>query len=204
MASEVIHALVSLQNWGDNKEIKNLLKNDRNAISVFHIIGRYSFVIDANFDNKEQLLEWINRIKSVKMSSGVPVVIKIQTQRILDVYKQKETFSLNDYMKIREKNHFFLKINNPLQDNELIGMLKESPIVSSALHVQGENSFTIEIISDTYEEYRDLLKQIKQSEKIHLFETQEVISVVKYRSRLLDDKGVLSQPDVDIRELYTH
>jgi hypothetical protein len=203
MSSSVIHAIVLIQNWGEDSEILKILKSNQNIISVFHIMGGQSYLLDANFDNKTQLSQWIGHMKSVKLSSGMPAIISMQTQKIIDVYKQKEDFSITDYMNMGEKSHFFVEIDNPHHDDNLIKILKESPIVYSILHVQGQNSFTVEVITDKYNKYRDLLTDLKKLNTIHHIETKEVISVIKYRNLVIDDRGNMIVPKEDIRELYT-
>ena len=34
------------------------MTHSANAVSVFHMMGRSSYLIDANFDSKQQLAEW--------------------------------------------------------------------------------------------------------------------------------------------------
>jgi hypothetical protein len=136
------------------------------------------------------------------LQSGIPAIISIQTQRIIDVYKKKDDFKLADYLSMKEPYHFFVKIDNPHHDDALLKLLAKSPIVHSILHVQGENSFTIEVIASDYAEYRLLLSEMKMLKTIHHIETQEVISVPKYRNHILDPAGKLVKPQDDIRELY--
>jgi hypothetical protein len=203
MSAGVIHAIVLIQNWGDDNEVLRILKSNQHIISVFHIMGGQSYLLDVNFDSKSQLSQWISLMKSIKLSSGIPAIISMQTQKIIDVCKQKDDFSINDYMKMGEKSHFFIEIDNPHHDDKLIEVLKKSPIVYSILHVQGQNSFTVEIITDKYENYRELLSNIKELNTVHHIETKEVISVIKYRNVILDDRGNMLLPKEDIRELYT-
>ena len=203
MSDNIIHALVLIQNWGEDGDILVMLKNNRHVMSLFHIMGRHSYLIDANFDDKAQLAGWISQMKSVKLSSGDPAIISIQTQRIIDVHKKKEDFSLSDYLNMKERYHFFVKIDNPHHDDALLKLLARSPIVHSILHVQGENSFTIEVIVGDYDKYRYLLADMKKLKTIHHIETQEVISVIKYRNQVLSENGKPVKHDTDIRELYT-
>jgi hypothetical protein len=203
MSDAIIHALVLMQNWGEDDEIITQLKNNRHIISLFHVMGRHSYLMDANFDNKSQLAGWVNQMKSMKLRSGVPAVISIQTQRVIEALKKKEDFSLSDYLAMTERYHFFVKIDNPHHDDALLKLLTRDPIVHSILHVQGENSFTIEIIVDDYNKYRGLLSEMKQLKTIHHIETLEVISVVKYRNQVLSDDGKEVTQESDIRELYT-
>ncbi|MBP7738308.1 MAG: Lrp/AsnC family transcriptional regulator [Spirochaetes bacterium] len=203
MTDSIIHALVLIQNWGESGDIVATLESDRHIVSIYHIMGRYSYLIDANFDSKEQLSGWVNRMKSIKLASGTPAIISMQTQRIIDVHKKKDDYSLGDYLALDQRYHFFVKIDNPHHDDALLKLLTKSPIVYSVLHVQGENSFTIEVIVSDYDEYRKLLNEMKQLKTIHHIETQEVISVVKYRNQVIGAGGQPVTKDTDIRELYT-
>jgi hypothetical protein len=203
MSDNIIHALVLIQNWGEDSDIITMLKNNRHVVSLFHIMGRHSYLLDANFDDKSQLAGWISQMKSIMLSSGVPAIISMQTQRIIDVHKKKEDFTLSDYLNMKERYHFFVKIDNPHHDDALLKLLAKSPIVHSILHVQGENSFTIEVIVGDYDKYRSLLSEMKKLKTIHHIETQEVISVIKYRNQILSEDGRPVVHDTDIRELYT-
>ncbi|TFH43459.1 MAG: hypothetical protein E4G96_01075 [Chrysiogenales bacterium] len=203
MSDSVIHALVLVQNWGEDSGLLDTLKNNRHVLSMFHVMGRHSYLIDANFDDKAQLALWIDRMKSIKLPSGCPAVIAMQTQRIIDVYKKKEDFSLGDYLGMKERYHFFVKIDTPHHDPSLLKLLGGSRIVHSIVHVQGENSFTIEVITGDYDEYRLLLRGIRKLKSIFHIETQEVISVVKYRNMVLGEGGSPVRQEADIRELYT-
>jgi hypothetical protein len=200
---KIIHAIIFLQNWGASEELITLLKRDPHVISLFHIMGRHSYLMDANFDSKPQLEKWIAGLKSVNLPSGVPAVISIETQKIIDVLKAKTDYGLSDYLKIGEKYHLFVKIDNPRHDDKLIALLGNSGIVMSTLHVQGESSFIAEVITGDYAEYKNLLSGLKTLDSIHHLETQEVISVLKYRNKIMDEGGNLVSPAVDIREMYT-
>ncbi len=199
MNDTLIHALVLIQNWGEEDAVLKELKRNPHIISIFHIMGRHSYLLDVNFDGRDQLAAWITRLKAIKLESGVPAIISMQTQKIIEVLKQKDTFSLNDYLTLRSTYHFFVKIDNPHHDDSLLRLLTKSPIVGSVLHVQGGNSFTIEVIVSDYEDYRKLLSQMKKLKTIHHIETQEVISVIKYRNQVLNEE----LPRDDIRMLYT-
>lgn len=203
MEHNVIHALVLLQNWGGDETILKVLENNPHIISVFHVMGRYSYLLDVNFDNRGQLSAWIGHMKSISLPAGIPAIIAMQTQRIIDVIKFKETFSLTDYKDIKGKYHFFVRIDNPHHDKALINILSGNSIITSALHVQGDTSFIAEVIVDDYDKYRALLSSMKELETIHHIETQEVISVLKYRNQRLDGSGKLLPMQNDIREIYT-
>jgi hypothetical protein len=203
MSEDMIHALVFVQNWGDSGDLIKILVRDSHVISLFHIMGRHSYLLDTNFDDKAQLRGWIERLKSVKLSSGLPAVQSMQTQRIIDVHKQKEGFSLKDYLEMRARYHFFMMIDNPHHDDGLLKLLGKSGIVYSVLHVQGESSFAVELIVSDYDQYRALLTEMKKLKTIHHIETQEVISVMKYRNQIIDEKDNTMKTESDIREFYS-
>jgi hypothetical protein len=203
MGDTVINAIVLIQNWGDDREIINVMKDDRHIISIFHIMGRYSYLIDVNFDSREQLSDWINLMKTVKLPGGVPAMLSLNTQRVIDVHKQKSDFTLEDYNKMKKEHHFFVEIDNPHHDEEILSLIKESPIVYSVLHVQGETSYTVEVIVKDYDEYRKFLAGLKKVSTLHHVETFEVISVLKYRNSIRDEGGNLRPLADDHRELYT-
>lgn len=202
MEKRVIHGLVFIQTWGEHGDLLRTLKYNGHVISVFHIMGRHSYLIDVNFDDKQQLEVWISDLKALKLASGLPAVISIQSNKIIDVFKQKEDFKLTDYRAIKDNHHMFMMIDNPHNDEALIALLSGLPPVYTILHVQGEHSFIVEIITDDYEEYKNALKRIKALEGVWHIETQEVISVPKYRNQIIDEKGELVTPQKDIRELY--
>ncbi|MBN1531253.1 MAG: hypothetical protein JXA20_01190 [Spirochaetes bacterium] len=203
MTDQMIHALVFVQNWGDSGDLLKILVRDSHVISLFHIMGRHSYLMDTNFDDKPQLSRWIERLKSVKLPSGLPAVQSMQTQRIIDVHKQKDGFSLKDYQEMKARYHFFMKIDNPHHDENLLKLLGKSGIVHSVLHVQGETSFAVEVIVSDYDQYRSLLGEMKRLETIHHIETQEVISVMKYRNQLIDEQDNSLTTGSDIREFYS-
>lgn len=201
--NNILHALVFVQNWGDENVVVNFLKSNSHAISIFHVMGRHSYIIDSNFDSKEQLGDWINQLKAIKLSAGIPAVISMQTQKVIEVFKQKEDFDLKNYKDLTDRFHFFMLIDNPHQDEKLIELLKKMHIVHSILHTQGANSFIVEVITESYDSYKKLLGKTKTLKSIQHVETLEVISVKKYRSQVIDKGGELSYPQTDIRELYT-
>ncbi|MFH0975231.1 MAG: hypothetical protein V1874_05550 [Spirochaetota bacterium] len=203
MEKNILHAIVFIQNWGEESIILNFLKQNTHVISIFHIMGRHSYLIDSNFDNKSQLEEWISQVKSLKLSSGMPAVISLQTQKVIEVLKQKEAFGLKDYKNIKEYYHFFMLIDNPHHDEGLIKLLKSQETVHSILHTQGRNSFIVEVITESYDDYKNFLSEMKKLETIHHIETLEVILVNKYRNQVMDSGGNLVYPKKDIRELYT-
>ncbi len=203
MLDNILHAIVFIQNWGEQSEILNFLRSSKHAVSIFHIMGRHSYLIDSNFDNKAQLEKWIQELKTIKLPSGIPAIISLQTQKVIEVFKQKEDFGLKDYNKLPEKYHFFMMIDNPHHDQGLINLLTRNEIVNSILHIQGRNSFIIEIITESYDNYKKLLKKTKTLKTIRHIETLEVIHVNKYRNQVLDAGGNLIYPEKDIRELYT-
>ncbi|HOG13304.1 MAG: hypothetical protein PHW80_04715 [Smithellaceae bacterium] len=199
----ILHALVFVQNWGEEDGLMTFLRGNPHAVSIFHVMGRHSYLIDSNFDDREQLHDWINRLKALRLSSGVPAVISVQTQKVIQVFKQKNDFDLKDYKDLTDRFHFFMLIDNPHHDEKLIELLKKMRIVSSILHVQGANSFIVEIITESYDSYKKMLGKAKELKSIQHIETLEVLSVKKYRNQVIDKGGELSYPQADLRELYT-
>jgi hypothetical protein len=201
--SNILQALVFIQNWGNEDVLMNFLKGNAHAISIFHVMGRHSYIVDSNFDDKEQLNDWINQLKAIKLPADIPAVISMQTQKVIEVFKQKTDFDLKDYRELTDRFHFFMLIDNPHHDEKLIELLRKMRIVYSILHTQGANSFIVEVITESYDSYKKLLAKAKALKSIQHVETLEVISVKKYRNQLIDKGGKLSYPQTDIRELYT-
>jgi len=200
---DILHALIFVQNWGEEGGVMEFLRPNAHAISIFHVMGRYSFIVDSNFDDKGQLNDWINQLKAVKLACGVPAVISMQTQKVIDVFKQKGDFDLKDYRDLSDPYHFFMLIDNPHHDEKLIELLKKMRIVHSVLHIQGASSFIVEVITESYESYKKLLARTKTLKSIQHIETLEVLAVKKYRNQVIDKGGKLAYPQTDIRELYT-
>lgn len=203
MSENIINALVFIQNWGDKTQLLKELNNNKHVVSIFHIMGRYSYLIDANFDNKTQLEAWINKFKALELASGIPAVRDMQTQKILNVYKQKSSFTLEDYDNMKEKFHFFVIIDTPHHSEDLLKLMQNEDIVHSIVHIQGNNSLIAEIITPTHELYTSLLRKIPAIQSINRLNILEVVHVNKYRNQILDDVGNLVYPAEDIRELYT-
>ncbi|MFC1668988.1 hypothetical protein ACFL20_01235 [Spirochaetota bacterium] len=203
MSKNIIHVTVFIRTWGNDSNILEAMKSNSHIISIYHIMGKHSYLVDANFDDKKQLSDWINYIKSIYISEGVPAVMSLRTQKVININKQKKDYTLDDYMALKNKQHFFVEIDNPHHDEILMGLLVKSPIVHSILHVQGESSFIIELILKDYTEYTDLLGSIKDINTIHHIETFEVISVIKYRNKILDAHDNVILPGEDNRELFT-
>jgi hypothetical protein len=201
--NNILHALVFIQNWGEEDALKNFLRGNAHAVSIFHVMGRHSYIVDSNFDDKAQLNDWINQLKAITLPAGVPAIISIQTQKVIEVFKQKADFDLKDYKDLTDRFHFFMLIDNPHHDEKLIELLKKMHIVYSILHTQGASSFIVEVITESYDSYKKLLGKAKALKSIQHVETLEVISVKKYRNQVIDKGGELSYPQTDIRELYT-
>jgi len=201
--TNILHVLVYLQNWGEEGGLMEFLKRSPHAVSIFHIMGRYSYIIDSNFDDKEQLNDWINQLKTIQLAAGPPAVISMQSQKVIDVFKQKKDFDLKDYRELTDRFHFFMLIDNPHHDAQLIELLRKMRIVHSILHIQGASSFIVEVITESYDSYRKLLAKTKTLKSIRHIETLEVLSVNKYRNKVIEKGGKLTYPQTDIRELYT-
>ncbi|MBN1499115.1 MAG: Lrp/AsnC ligand binding domain-containing protein [Spirochaetes bacterium] len=200
---KALNALISIKNWGQSSELEKLLKYNSNTISLFHVMGKSSYIIDAAFISKSDLEDWIRLIKGVSLPGGVPAILDLQTRKIIEVNKGKQKFSLTDYMKTPDMLHFFMFIDTSGESNDLIESIQKMDSVFAALHIQGEHSYVIEIIAENYNDFKNILTEIKKLESVNRVETQEVISVLKYRGEISDDKGNLLFPEEDTREMYT-
>ncbi len=203
MTDTTIKAIIFLQNWGDKKMLVKELNQNKHVISIFHIMGRYSYLLDVNFDNKKQLEQWINKFKSIELSSGIPAVKDMQTQKIINIYKKRENYSIEDYQQIKDKYHFFMIINAPHHDDELIDAMKNDDIIHSILHIQGNNSLIAELVTESPDSYKGILDKMKDIQSIYQIDILEVLHVDKYRNEVIDEGGNLVYPDKDIREIYT-
>lgn len=203
MNTNIIHAIVHIQNWGESSGVMEALVRSKNVISVFHVMGRASYLVDVNFDSKAELEVWINQVKAIRLASGVPAIIAIRTQKVIEAHKQKRGFDLASYRNLGRMFHFFLNIDVPHHDEETVALLQGSDIVHTVLHVQGEHSFVAEIITERYDAYKSLLKSLKGAGGVNHLETQEVIAVHKYRNQVFDETGNLTYPREDIREMFS-
>lgn len=199
----VLHALVSIQNWGDKQKLEHFLKNNVHVISLYHTMGKQSYIIDANFDNKKQLEIWISELKSLTLPGGVPSILNIQTQKIIDVDKQKNEYSLKDYLDQKSAHHFFMYVDTKGKCDDLLEYVKNVDEIFSMLHIQGQHSYVMEILADNYNQYKNILIAVKSLDSVLHVETCEVITVIKYRNHVLGETGQLVYPKEDIRELYT-
>jgi hypothetical protein len=203
MTSSVLHALIAVSNWGDAKELEYVMTRNSNIASVYHMMGGSSYILDANFDSKSQLSDWIAMMKGFKLPSGVPAILSLRTLKIIDVYKQKGRFDLKNYREIGDASHFFMYIDIEGSGDDVIGYVKNNDLVHSMIHIQGDHSFVLEVIAENYLKYKEMLWMIKSLKSVRRVETQEVIAVKKYRNQVVDESGSLSYPQEDIRELYT-
>ena len=203
MTTQVLHALIAVSNWGEKNELEYLMTHSQHAVSVFHMMGKSSYLIDANFDSKLQLEEWISVMKGLKLASGVPSITSLTTQKIIDVHKQKGQFDLTDYRGAGAASHFFMYVDVAGSGDDLISYLKNNELVQSVVHIQGEHSFAVEVIAENYYKYKEALGMIKALRSVSRVVTQEVIRVIKYRNQILDESGSLAYPREDIREMFT-
>ncbi len=200
--NKVIQALISIQNWGSNKTLVNELISKSNIISLYHTMGDASFILDTNFDDKHQLENFIEDLKIIN-HSGTPAIRKITTEKIIDVIKQKQNFSLEDYGQAKEIYHFFTYVDVIGKEMKFVQFCENCDIIHSALHIQSSHSFVIEVIAKTYADFRDLISKIRSVKNVVHLTSQEVISVKKYRNRVLRDSGEIELAHQDIRELYS-
>jgi hypothetical protein len=203
MSDSILHALIAVSNWGDAKELEKVMTHNGNVASVYHMMGGCSYLLDANFDNKLQLEEWISIMKGVKLPSGVPAILSLRTLKIIDVYKQKGSFDLKNYREIGDASHFFMYLDVEGSGDDVTGYVKSNDLVHSMLHIQGDHSFILEVIADSYSKYKEMLWMMKSLKSVRRVETQEVIVVKKYRNQIVDEHGSLVYPQEDIRQLFT-
>jgi hypothetical protein len=78
------------------------------------------FIVNSNFDDKAQLSDWINQLKAITLGAGIPAVISMQTQKVIEVFKQKDDFDLKDYKDLMDCFHFLMLIDNTHNDDKLI------------------------------------------------------------------------------------
>ncbi|HEY1407214.1 MAG TPA: hypothetical protein VF857_11440 [Spirochaetota bacterium] len=203
MSSPVLHALIAVSNWGEAAELERVMMQSSHVVSVFRMMGGYSYLLDANFDSKEQLKGWIDQVKSLKLASGVPSVLHLRTLKIIDLYKQKGQFDLNNYKSLAEMSHFFMYVDVEGSGDDLAAYIKCTDCVHSMIHIQGDHSFVMEVIAEKYDNYKEMLGMVKSLKSVRHVETQEVISVIKFRNQIVDESGSLAYPNEDIRQLYT-
>ncbi len=203
MSASVLHALIAVSNWGEASGLEKNMTQNVHVASVFRMMGGCSYLLDANFDSKEQLKDWIDNVKSFKLPSGVPGVLNLRTLKIIDVYKQKGDFDLKDYKEIRDSLHFFIYVDVEGSSDELVAAIKGNDDVHSMLHIQGEHSFVMEVIVENYDRYKEIISAVKSLKSVTHVETQEVISVIKFRNQIVDASGSLAYPSEDIRQLFT-
>lgn len=198
-----VSALVSIRDWGQSLELEKILKYNSSVVSVFHMMGGSSYIIDTAFESKKQLEEWIRHMKAVKLAGGVPAILNMQTQKVIEADKQKQQYSLSDYLSNQERLHFFMFVDTFGDSNDFLEYTENASAVQSVVHIQGEHSYVIEIISDNYDDYKVLLHNIKNLKSVNRVVTQEVISVLKYRGEISDEAGQLLFPEEDTREIFS-
>ena len=203
MSVSILHALIEVSNWGDAKELEHVMTRNSNVASVYHMMGGCSYLLDANFDDKLQLEEWVSLMKGFKLPAGVPAILSLRTLKIIDVYKQKGRFDLKNYREIGDASHFFVFMDIEGSGDDVIGYVKNNDLVHSMLHIQGDHSFVLEVIAENYLKYKEMLWMMKSLKSVRHIETQEVIAVKKYRNQIVDESGSLAYPQEDIRQLYT-
>ena len=200
---KLLNAIISIQNWGNSTDLEKLMKYNSNIASVFHTMGSSSYILDTGFRLKSELEAWLKLFKGLTLSSGVPAVLKIRTQKVIEVLKSKEQNKLQEYLKTAEKQHFFMYIDTYVDSTGFINYMNSVNCVYSLLHLQGEHSYVAEVIPNDYSDYKDLLQNLKKLDGILRIDTHEVISVLKYRGEIVDDKGNLLFPEEDTREMFT-
>lgn len=177
---ERIEAIALMQYVGDNGAVLEFLEKSPQVLSVYHTIGEWCYVLRTSFEDKPQLEAWLKEVKCITASddSLFPTVSAIQTLKIIDEYKEDTT--LEQYRNSDCQHHAFMKIGFIGDDSLFVKDFQEHPAVRRILHVQGDTSFVMEILTDKVDTIRKIISLVKCHKGVVKVVTQEVISVVKH------------------------
>lgn len=180
----LFHAIVGIGSWGDGSGLINRLKDKDEVYSIFHIMGGVSYLLDVFCHDKLRLRDLVLEIKRYPLSPlhPVPVVYTMATQKILKVFKSSRDFNITHYL--GDKIYGFMWVNNLRHDDGFLGQFLDDPLIKSILYLQGENAFLLEFMAHTNEEVFHLIRKVKGIESVVGAETQEVLSIIKYRGVL--------------------
>jgi hypothetical protein len=181
---DLFHAIVRIGSWGDGTGLINRLKDRDEVYSIFHIMGGASYLLDVFCRDKLQLRDLVLEIKRYPLSPPhpVPVVQGMTTNKILKVFKSSRDFNITHYL--GDKIYGFMWVNNLRHDDGFLGRFVEDPLIKSILYLQGGQAFLLEFMTYTDEEVYQLIRKVKGIESVVSAETQEVLSIVKYRGVL--------------------
>jgi hypothetical protein len=180
----LFHAIVRVASWGDGTGLINRLKDKDEVYSIFHIMGGASYLLDVFCRDRLRLRDLILEIKQYPLSSAnpVPVVQSLTTLKILMVFKSSRDFNITHYL--GDKIYGFIWVNNLRHDDGFFRSFVNDPTIKSILYLQGEHAFLLEFMVYTDDEVFNLIRRVKSIESVNSAETQEVLSLIKYRGVL--------------------
>lgn len=181
---ELFHAIVRVGSWGDGTGLINRLKDKDEVYSIFHVMGGVSYLLDVFCYDKLRLRDLVLEIKKYPLSPPhpVPVVRTLATQKILKIFKSSRDFNITHYL--GDKIYGFMWVNNLRHDDGFLGQFVDDPLIKSILFLQGEQAFLLEFMTHADEEVFHLIQKVKGMESVASTETQEVLSIIKYRGVL--------------------
>ena len=183
-AQRLFHAVIRIGSWGDGTGLVNRLKDKDEVYSIFHTMGGSSYLLDVFCKDKLQIRDLILEIKKLQIGAQnpIPVVQSLTTLKILRVFKSSRDFNITHYL--GDKIYGFMWVNNLRNDEGFLRRFQEDPLVKSILYLQGAHSFLLEFMTHTDEDVFHLIRRIKGMESVMGAETQEVLSIIKYRGVL--------------------
>lgn len=181
---ELFHAIVRLTSWGDSSGLLNRLKSKDEIYSIFHIMGGASYLLDVFCQDRLHLRDLILEIKGYPLAppAQVPVVRTLTAQKILKVFKSSKDFNITHYL--GDRIYGFMWVNNLRHDDGFLGQMLDDPLIKSILYLQGGYVFLLEFMAYLNDEVFHLIRRVKGTESVAGTETQEVLSIIKYRGVL--------------------
>jgi len=191
MTTDLFHAMIWLSSWGDDRVLISKLKDRPEIFSIFHVMGTASYLLDVFVAHKKHLRHLIWEIKRYVMSPQfpMPIVNSLSTQKILKVYKYQKEFNITYYSE--DRVYAFTRLYYGGSDELFSQKLMNEPVLKSILRLQGGITFLLEVMASNSHEVINLLERIKAIPAVSQLETQEVLSVVKYRGVLFEDPTAL-------------
>jgi|YNPNPStandDraft_1061719.scaffolds.fasta_scaffold00208_14 hypothetical protein len=182
--SGLFHAIVRIASWGEGSGLINRLKSKDEVYSIFHIMGGTSYLLDVFCRDRLHLRDLILEIKGYPLGhpAQVPVVRTLTTQKILKVFKSSREFNITHYL--GDRIYGFMWVNNLRHDDGFLGQVLDDPLIKSILYLQGRYVFLLEFMAHLDDEVFHLIRRVKGTESVAGTETQEVLSIIKYRGVL--------------------
>lgn len=183
----LFHCIIRISSWGDSTGLLNRLREKDEVYSIFHIMGGASYLLDCFCHDKIGLRDLVLEIKryTIASSNALPVVNSLTTQKILKVYKSSIGFNITHYL--GDKIYGFILVNNLRNHEGFLRLILDVEDIKSVLYLQGDFSYLLEIMAQNNEEVFDLIQAVQTIESVTAMETQEVISIIKYRGVLREE-----------------